>query len=137
MKRIVIFTCLLGLFGCAKEVVLKPNNLIDEGTMEDLYVEIALFNSAKSNNFQTMQENHILPATYLYEKYEIDSLQFSQSNAYYLSKPEVAEKILQKAKIRLDTLIAHKRLEIEKINKVKQEAALEKVKEKFNSKNSN
>lgn len=47
-------------------------------------------------------ENNIFPETYLYEKYQIDSLQLVESKVYYASRPDVYLKIFKEVEGRLN-----------------------------------
>jgi hypothetical protein len=84
MKKIVFFFGLLVLFSsCNKDLVEKPDNLIDKSTMIDIMYDMSLLNALKYQNSNSLYSNNVNPKTYVYKKYKIDSLQFVKSNAYY------------------------------------------------------
>lgn len=82
----------LVLWGC-QEKQQPPKNLIPEAKMVDIIYEMALIQAVKSYDYQLLNQKKIDPATYIFEKYGIDSLQFVQSNKYYASELERYEKI--------------------------------------------
>ncbi|MCV6628962.1 MAG: DUF4296 domain-containing protein [Flavobacteriaceae bacterium] len=132
MKKILLYILLFaGSFSCRQQLLEKPENLIERDTMVDLYFDISVLNAAKSSSYQTLKENQIIPTKLLYQKYQIDSLQFTKSNAYYLSQPQLAQSLLQEVKKRLDTLVYFRRKELDSIKKIKQNEKLKKVKEKM------
>ncbi len=94
MKRLfTYFTIGLFVLGCT-ETKPKLNDLISEKKMEDILYDLTLFQSIKSTNYMLYEQNNIQPDVYIYEKYEIDSLQFSNSHKYYISDSENYEKML-------------------------------------------
>jgi len=130
MKRAL--GCLLGLIilGCQDiQPIEKPDNLIDKETMEEILFDIALVNAARGFNIQKLVQNKIAPEKYIFEKYNIDSVQYAQSTNYYSSSIEVYKKMHLSIQKRLDTLFQfHDSLaKIEKkhkdsIEKIKSEA---------------
>ncbi|WP_290625240.1 DUF4296 domain-containing protein [Altibacter sp.] len=63
----------------------RPDDLISEEKMVDIFVDAYLMNAARSISVQTINESGIKLDSVLYKKYAIDSLQFVKSNAYYTS----------------------------------------------------
>ena len=63
--------------------VQKPDNFIDEITMESIIHESVLISSARGYNIAQLKLVGIQPETYIYEKFEIDSLTYAQNLAYY------------------------------------------------------
>lgn len=114
MKKIFCFFIgLLILFSCQQTPVDKPDNLIDEDTMEDIIYDLAIMEAIKTNNPATLDKKNITASTYIYDKYDIDSLQFVNSNHYYASDVHNYMKMYQrieerlgKEKIRIDSIIA-------------------------------
>jgi hypothetical protein len=84
MKKLVFFLVLLVLFSsCNKDLVEKPDNLIEKGVMIDIMYDMALLDALKYQDPNSLYTNGVNPKTYIYKKYKIDSLQFVKSNAYY------------------------------------------------------
>ena len=61
----------------------KPKNLISEGKMVAVLYDMALINAAKGTNKKILEENKLNPERYVFNKHNIDSLQFVESNAFY------------------------------------------------------
>lgn len=90
-----------------------PSNLIQQDTMVSILTEAYLMNAARSIDNRTIVNKGVLLDSILYSKFHIDSLQFSQSNAYYSSDLEIyknlffrVEENLKVEKTKRDTLYA-------------------------------
>ncbi|MCM4155407.1 DUF4296 domain-containing protein [Gramella sp. AN32] len=64
----------------------KPPNLISEAKMVDILTELALIQSARNYNKFKLEQTGIHTETYLYEKFNIDSLQLKENIQYYSSQ---------------------------------------------------
>lgn len=115
-KYFSFFLILITFFGCKKETVDAPKNLIEKETMQNIIYDIALLEVLKSDTAQYRVGNRqIDPATYIFKKYKIDSTQFAQSNKYYATDIEEYSKMyesvikrIEDQKNAVDTLIARK-----------------------------
>jgi hypothetical protein len=113
MKKLVFFLVLLVLFSsCNKDLVEKPDNLIDKGVMLDVMYDMALLDALKYQDPNSLHDNGINPKTYIYKKYKIDSLQFVKSNVYYAADYREYKKMydalsdrLKKEKASVDLII--------------------------------
>ncbi|MEO8773134.1 MAG: DUF4296 domain-containing protein [Gelidibacter sp.] len=74
----------------------KPKNLIAEDKMSEIMYDLYILNAAKGVNRKLLELNGIMPSEYIYKKYDIDSLQFAESNTYYSYDTEVYSSIIQK-----------------------------------------
>lgn len=81
-KYIVIISCSTFL-SCQESVIKKPSNLIKEDQMISIFYDLALVEAIKTNQPNSLEKNGINSVTYIYQKYNIDSTQFAQSNKYY------------------------------------------------------
>lgn len=61
----------------------KPENLISEDKMVHILIDLSILSSAKGLNKKIIENNGITPDEYVYQKHNIDSTQFSESNTYY------------------------------------------------------
>lgn len=77
------FVLVVLLFSCNKDLVQKPDNLIDEKVMKDIFYDMTILDALKYQDPNSLYKNGINPKTYIFKKYKIDSLQFAKSNAYY------------------------------------------------------
>ena len=112
-NSIFIIVLSLLLMNCKSEAIEKPDNLVDEDKMVAVMYDLYLLNAIKSTNMNYLRENNITSNNYIFKKYNIDSLQFSQSDLYYASDVEAYEKMyqrvtqqLQSNKAAIDSLIA-------------------------------
>ncbi len=61
----------------------KPDNFIDENTMESILYESVIISSARGYNIAQIKQLGIQPETYIYDKFDIDSLTYAQNLSYY------------------------------------------------------
>ena len=110
MKKVAVLMGLMVLLACTDTAIKKPEKLIDETVMSAIIYDLAVMDGMKSRN-QSLSKSE--SSEYIYKKYNIDSLQFSQSDLYYASDVEAYEKMyqrvtqqLQSNKAAIDSLIA-------------------------------
>ncbi|WP_339650762.1 DUF4296 domain-containing protein [uncultured Maribacter sp.] len=106
---------MLLLFSCAEELIQKPENLIPQDKMVLIFKEMAIVNAAKGTNIGKLKDNGIEPTTYIFEKFEIDSAQFVDSDRYYASKPQLYETIYKD----VETQLENQRILLEAMKKEK------------------
>lgn len=148
MKKIFCFFIgLLILFSCQQTPIDKPDNLIDENTMEDIIYDLAILEAIKTNNPASLEKKDITASAYIYDKYDIDSLQFVSSNHYYASDVHNYLKMYQRVeerlageKTKIDTILAQetKKVKIKQPKPLKSTDAIKqeiKLKEKIGQKN--
>ncbi len=82
----------------------KPKHLISKDKMVDILIDAKLITSASSKNKLIMRDSSLNMDTYIYEKHNIDSLQFALSNNYYAYHIEEYEEIYTKLADSLDRL---------------------------------
>lgn len=63
----------------------RPEDLIPEDKMVNILTDLYINNAARSVNVRVLRNNGIVLDSLLYVKYDIDSLQFARSNAFYTS----------------------------------------------------
>jgi hypothetical protein len=136
MKKIVSFFVLLVLFSsCNKDLVEKPNNLIDKKVMADIMYDMALLDALKYQDPNSLYTNDINPKTYVYKKYKIDSLQFVKSNAYYAADYREYKKMfdalndrLKKEKTTVDLLVKKEQKKAAALKKAKAKKTADSIK---------
>ena len=99
--------CILALFVLAfscemKDRPPKPENLISKDKMEGILYDMYIINAAKGVNRKLLEDKGIVPESYILNKYQIDSAQFAQSNAYYAFDPDLYKTMVEKVKARLE-----------------------------------
>jgi hypothetical protein len=87
---------------CENKAMKKPSNLISEDQMSAILYDMILINSAKGINKQLLEKNIKNPEKYIYKIYNIDSLQFVESNAYYTYKSDSYKAIYEKIEKKLE-----------------------------------
>ncbi|RKE98506.1 DUF4296 domain-containing protein [Ichthyenterobacterium magnum] len=104
MKYVYCILVLGFLFlGCNKiDKPKKPENLISKDKMVDILFDTFVLNAAKGTQKQVLEKNGILPKSYIFEKYNIDSLQFALSNEYYAYNTEVYQSIINDLSSRIE-----------------------------------
>lgn len=100
MKKLILALVFLGLFSC--DTVDKPDNLIEEDKMVNILYDIAVLDAVRSQKAYMLTQENINPATYVYKKHKIDSLQFANSNRYYATDIERYKKIYAKVAERIE-----------------------------------
>ena len=106
----LIYFCIAAcmLFSCNNNAIKtpkKPKDLLSEKQMVNLLYDMAVVSAAKGSNKKVLENNGVFPETYIFEKHNIDSLQFVRSNEYYSYKPDTYKSIYSKV---LDRLNAEK-----------------------------
>ncbi len=79
----------------------KPENLIAKDKMVNILTDVYISNASRSVNNKLLKEYHIRLDSIIYNKYQIDSLQFVESNAYYSSNLKTYTKIITRVQDRL------------------------------------
>lgn len=108
MKILVsLLVILVSLFSCQKKQKgKKPDDLIPQEKMVEVLTELSLLQGARSYNRSLLEETGLKTETYLWDKYDIDSLQFVRSSNYYAENYRLYENIYDKVKERLEVLKA-------------------------------
>lgn len=105
MKQLVyILLSLIFVVSCTSNTIYKkPDDLIPEDKMVDLLVDLQLALGAKS--IKNIEGKKNIDYMHLvYEKYQIDSARFAESNFYYMSDIDKFNKILKKSKNKLQKM---------------------------------
>ena len=102
MKNIVVIAAFCMLAACGKEVVEKPDNLIPEEKMIEIFYDLSLLEAIKTQKPVALEANNIHPTQYIYKKYSIDSVQFVNSNRYYATDLEKYKRMYEEVGDRLE-----------------------------------
>lgn len=116
MKKLVFLFGFLMVVSCAEKVVEEPDNLIPKEKMIDILHDLAILNATKTTVGAKLDESGIEIMEFLYKKYQIDSVQFSESDLYYASLPSEYQSIYTEVETRLDKRQKAMEEEIEKRN---------------------
>ena len=103
MRKFIFILC-IGLIACTSNTIIKkPDNLIPKDQMVDLLTDMLLSAGGQSvKNLELQRRINYFPI--VFEKYNIDSTQFKESNYYYTSRIDDYDEILEKVEIRLKSL---------------------------------
>ena len=143
MNKILFFLVLLLFFSnCNKDLVKKPNNLIEKDVMVDVMYDIALLDAVKYQGGDLLYKNEINPKSYVYRKYKIDSLQFVKSNSYYAADYQEYKKMyddlnnrLKKDKLSVDVIVKKEQKIAVAVKKAKAKKVQDSIKKAKNIKN--
>ena len=85
MRNLSLFLLvLISLVACQNvERPEKPDVFIEEEKMIDILYDISIIRSLKTYNINEMRTLDIRPESYIYDKYDIDSLQLAENISYY------------------------------------------------------
>jgi hypothetical protein len=124
-----VYSIILGFsllfFACdEKNKPKKPENLIPKDTMEKIIYDLYIVTSAKGVNKKALEKNNVVPETYILTKYNIDSLQFAESNNYYAFNADTYKKLVNNVKARLEK----EKIAFEALKKKEKEAQVAKRK---------
>ena len=104
MKYLIYILALSAtLASCKKEVVKKPDNLIPEDKMVDIIYDLAILEAIRTQKPMSIEQNNLDPRTYVYRKYQIDSVQFAASNKFYAGDVGRYKRIYETVDKRLET----------------------------------
>ena len=106
-KPIVLMFLLMILVFYSCQDVKKPeapSNLISQDKMVDILTEVYLINASRNVNHKLIREKNIKLDSLVYEKYQVDSLQFVESNSYYSSDLKTYGDLLTQVQERLSLL---------------------------------
>ncbi len=103
MKKILVIGIALIILSCDRtEKPPVPENLLSKDKMVEVLYDVYILNAAKGASKTVLEKNGIFPEDYVFQKHNIDSLQFAESNAYYGFYVEEYETILSKLEQKID-----------------------------------
>jgi hypothetical protein len=121
----ILFIVFIVLTSCYKlKGPKKPENLISKEKMVNILIDIRLLTSASGSNKAVLENNKIIPETYVYKKHKIDSLQFALSSDYYAFYLDDYDEIYKKVSDSLKQLkeLLEKQEEMELKEKTKRDS---------------
>ena len=118
MRILHFLAFLLILQSCNKNAYEAPVDLIREDQMVEILSDLMILNSAQGANKKILEDQLKNPLFYVFKKYNIDSTQFENSNAYYARNIDQYSLIYQRVKEKLDAKKQRIQKRIEIQNKV-------------------
>ncbi len=105
MKKVIYLCVVFAIFACSDNPVKKPENVLDEETMENILFDVAVLQAAKANSPEVLQTNNIDSKDFIYKKYKIDSATYHQNNRYYAGDVRKHKHMHKRVLARLEELI--------------------------------
>ena len=118
MRILHFLAFLLILQSCNNNAYEAPVDLIPEDQMVEILSDLMILNSAQGANKKILEDRLKNPLGYVFKKYNIDSTQFENSNAYYARNIDKYSLIYQRVKEKLDAKKQRIQKRIETQNKV-------------------
>ncbi len=104
MKKVIILSLLVISFSCKTNMSSPPNNIMSEDEMVNFLLDVNIINSSRA--FRNISEINYynIKDSLLFQKHQIDSVIFSQSNFYYSSNPKLYLNIYSKLEKKLKNI---------------------------------
>ncbi|WP_255473256.1 DUF4296 domain-containing protein [Formosa sp. L2A11] len=98
MKRLILGILILFSITSCHDISkpAKPKNLISKNKMIDIIIDMSMLSATRGFDKKKLDSNSISVKSYIYNKYNIDSLQFVKSNEYYSYNLEEYEALYEK-----------------------------------------
>lgn len=137
-KTFLLLTIIVAFLSCKNEIVKKPDQLIEKEVMVNVMYDLTLLDAIKYQNPNALDAHKINAKEYIFEKYKIDSLQFSQNNAYYATDFSTYKDIydsinkrLEKNKAIIDAKLKAEKKKLDLLEKAKQKAISDSISKKM------
>jgi hypothetical protein len=139
-KFIFIILLLFAVVSCKKDLVKKPDQLIEKGKMIDIMYDLSLLEVIRYHGRIPLDSFENSQAKFMLQKYKVDSLQFLKSNMYYAADYknykgmfDEVQKRLEKDKAAIDSLLKKEERKAEKEKKQIKKDSIEKSIKKVNN----
>jgi len=107
-KLLILFCVLIGISSCYQyKKPDKPKNLISKDEMVYILIDLKLIGAVTGRDKAVLDSAKVVPESYIYKKYNIDSTQFAKSNAYYTFYMDEYAEIYKRVKDSLSKLKVH------------------------------
>ncbi|GGD21885.1 DUF4296 domain-containing protein [Hyunsoonleella pacifica] len=122
-KTIILLCMVLGLTSCYRyNKPDKPKNLIPKDKMVHVLLDLKYLGAITGKDKKVLDSAKVNPEGYVYKKYNVDSTQFAESNAYYTYFMDEYAEIYKKVKDSLTKLKAHYKKILDKERQEKKKA---------------
>ena len=102
MRKVLLLIFSIVIVSCSKNPVPKPDNFLDDEVMTDILFDIAILQAANGTMSYRLAEHDIEVNSFIYKKYNIDSVTYYQNQKYYASNTRKYKKMYQEVIKRLD-----------------------------------
>lgn len=115
MKNLIYVVLILSVFSCKTEKKMeKPSNFIEKEVMIDLLLDMKIAQKARTVKNKSKKKNQNYMTT-VFDKYQIDSIQFKENNNYYTEHLDVYHELYTVVQQRLkDSLTKYEKDKKEK-----------------------
>lgn len=139
MKALYAIVIILFLIGCQENKVNynKPADLIPKEEMINLIYDMHLAVAASNMKDISLEKRNYM--SLVYEKYNVDSTRFANSNLYYTSRIQEYEEMFEEVERRLDTVTKFYTVKVDSVEatKIKEKEAKNKRDSIINANNPN
>ena len=130
MKQFIYILFIFFVISCQDiQPVENPENLIDQAKMEEILYEIAIVNAARGYDMQKLSKYGVAPEKYVFEKYDIDSLQYAENVSYYSSDIESYKDMYLSIQKRVEGEFTYNDSLVKRRKKIKDSIRTEEVRE--------
>ena len=104
MKKIFLLLIVVFIIACSDNDNSRPIDLMSQDEMVDFLFDVNVINSSRAYNNRSDLNYYNINDSLLFNRHEIDSLKFVNSNFYYSSNPKEYLKIYFKLDHKLNQL---------------------------------
>jgi hypothetical protein len=117
MKKAIVVFFIIFTFSCSNvKKSSKPENLFSKDKMANLLTDLYIVEGAISSNKDAYIKSGVQPSSYIYNKYDMDSLTFKENFNYYTDRVEDYLSIINQVQDNLKSLQDSVSARQEKIN---------------------
>jgi hypothetical protein len=117
MKKAIAVFFIIFTFSCSNvKKSSKPENLFSKDKMANLLTDLYIIEGAISSNKNAYIQSGVQPSSYIYNKYDMDSLTFKENFNYYTDRVEDYLSIINQVQDNLKSLQDSVSARQEKIN---------------------
>ncbi|WP_298950815.1 DUF4296 domain-containing protein [uncultured Nonlabens sp.] len=118
MKKITALFLILFILSCSNvEKSVAPDNLFDQDKMAAIITDLYIVEGAISSNRAAFIKKGVQPSSYLFNKYNMDSISFQENLNYYSDRVEEYMLVIKKVQDNLKVLQDSVNSRQERINK--------------------
>lgn len=105
IKSLVLICSVILLTSCYEvNKPKKPAKFLTETEMTNILLDLSIVSAAKGIDKRKLEELNILPQNYVFKKYNIDSVTFTENNTYYSYQLDTYKRIYDKVSDSLNAL---------------------------------
>lgn len=102
MKQLLVILLGILIISCSDNPAPKPDKLLSEDVMKDILFDVVVLQAAESTVGHKLDQYNLKLTSFIYKKYEIDSLTYYQNQKYYAADPKKYKKMYKEVLEKLD-----------------------------------